>query len=222
MREHICIRKPEWVAGTRERPEVGVFTQTAKGKRPAPWDNIAVGETVWMKWSRGPVVAKATISGFRQMLDCTPNELRKAVGGHALANQQAYWDSLKTEFHALAIFLANEEWLDEPLEVTGKANQQSWIVFSDEAARERWMVVPPEPANHEPRDPRGPRVAGAKLRFAVFRRDSYQCQYCGRGVPNVELHVDHIHAWVHGGATELSNLRTACSTCNLGKGKGKA
>ena len=219
MREHICIRKPEWVAGTRERPEVGVFTQTAKGKRPTPWENIAVGETVWMKWSGGPVVAKATISGFRQMLDCTPSALRKAVAGYALADQQAYWDGLKPELHALAIFLSDEEWLDEPLDVTGKANQQSWIVFPDAEARERWMVGPPTPISLEPKDPRGPRTAGPRLRFEVFRRDSYTCQYCGRRAPEIVLHVDHILAWANGGMTEIENLRTACSTCNLGKGK---
>jgi hypothetical protein len=31
------------------------------------------------------------------------------------------------------------------------------------------------------------------------------------------LHVHHVIPWARGGRTELSNLRTACSVCNLGK-----
>jgi len=195
-----------------------VFTQTGRGKRPAPWGNIGVGETVWMKWSRGPVVAKATISGFRQVLDATPSTLRAAVSGYGLADTAAYWAGLPDNFHALAVFLTDEQWLDEPLAVTGAANQRSWIVFANEQEREKWMTAPLEPAEAKPRDPRGPRTAGLSLRFKVFRRDSFCCQYCGRSAPNVELHVDHVVAWASGGKTEIENLRTACSDCNLGKG----
>ena len=32
----------------------------------------------------------------------------------------------------------------------------------------------------------------AKLRFEVFKRDSFVCQYCGSHPPQVVLHVDHI------------------------------
>ena len=31
-----------------------------------------------------------------------------------------------------------------------------------------------------------------KLRFEVFKRDSFTCQYCGKSAPDVILHVDHI------------------------------
>ena len=30
------------------------------------------------------------------------------------------------------------------------------------------------------------------LRFEVFKRDSFTCQYCGRSAPEVVLEVDHI------------------------------
>ncbi|MCK4795228.1 MAG: HNH endonuclease [Desulfobacteraceae bacterium] len=31
-----------------------------------------------------------------------------------------------------------------------------------------------------------------KLRFEVFKRDSFTCQYCGRKSPDVLLEIDHI------------------------------
>lgn len=43
MRQHVVIRRDEYVAGTRERPEVGIFTQTHATRPPVPWDRIAVG-----------------------------------------------------------------------------------------------------------------------------------------------------------------------------------
>jgi hypothetical protein len=58
----------------------------------------------------------------------------------------------------------------------------------------------------------------SKLRFEVFKRDSFTCQYCGAASPQVVLHCDHIKPVAKGGETELLNLVTACNTCNLGKG----
>jgi hypothetical protein len=180
MREHICIRRPEYVAGTKDRPEVGVFTQTSVGRKPVPWGRLAAGETVWMKWTGGPVVARAVVSGYRQFEDCTPARLRDAVSGFALAGLDRYWESLAPQFDAVAIYLDQEEWLDEPLTPTGRSRSSSWIVLAGRAERERWMTTPPKPRSTDPMDPRGPRSAPPALRFAVFRRDSYTCQNCGR------------------------------------------
>jgi hypothetical protein len=57
-----------------------------------------------------------------------------------------------------------------------------------------------------------------KIRFEVFKRDKFTCQYCGATAENVVLHVDHIIPVKDGGENELLNLVTACKDCNLGKG----
>ena len=56
------------------------------------------------------------------------------------------------------------------------------------------------------------------LRFKVFRRDNFRCQYCGQTPPTVILEVDHIVPRAHGGSDELLNLLTSCQECNRGKG----
>lgn len=60
-----------------------------------------------------------------------------------------------------------------------------------------------------------------KLRFEVFKRDSFTCQYCGKSAPDVVLHVDHIKPIKEGGTNDITNLVTACADCNLGKGARK-
>lgn len=62
---------------------------------------------------------------------------------------------------------------------------------------------------------------GKKLRFEVFKRDSFKCQYCGRSAPDVILHVDHILPVSEGGEDDLINLVTSCRDCNLGKSNRK-
>ena len=58
----------------------------------------------------------------------------------------------------------------------------------------------------------------ASLRYTVLRRDRFRCQICGATqADGVKLHVDHIVPISKGGKTELSNLRTLCEQCNLGK-----
>lgn len=56
-----------------------------------------------------------------------------------------------------------------------------------------------------------------KLRFEVFKRDNFKCQYCGKCAPDVVLHVDHIDPVSKGGKNEIMNLITACEDCNGGK-----
>jgi len=58
-----------------------------------------------------------------------------------------------------------------------------------------------------------------KLRFEVFKRDDFTCQYCGVQPPKVVLEVDHIHPVAEGGTDDQENLITACDKCNRGKGK---
>ena len=67
----------------------------------------------------------------------------------------------------------------------------------------------------------GPRAISLSLRYLILKRDSFKCVLCGRAPathPGCELHVDHILPFSKGGATLPENLRTTCSTCNLGKG----
>jgi 5-methylcytosine-specific restriction endonuclease McrA len=56
----------------------------------------------------------------------------------------------------------------------------------------------------------------------LFARDSYRCQYCGRGQEQFKfrecLTRDHLVPLSRGGTNAWSNVVTACSTCNTRKG----
>lgn len=61
------------------------------------------------------------------------------------------------------------------------------------------------------------RSIGKRVRFEVFKRDSFACQYCGQTPPAVVLEIDHIVAVADGGPDDMQNLITACFDCNRGK-----
>jgi len=58
-----------------------------------------------------------------------------------------------------------------------------------------------------------------KIRFEVFKRDLFTCQYCGRKPPDVILEADHITPKSKDGDDDINNLVTSCFDCNRGKGK---
>lgn len=58
---------------------------------------------------------------------------------------------------------------------------------------------------------------GKRLRFEVFKRDYFTCQYCGAQPPDAVLVVDHIVPVAAGGTSTIDNLITACEPCNQGK-----
>jgi hypothetical protein len=62
---------------------------------------------------------------------------------------------------------------------------------------------------------------GKKLRFEIFKRDDFTCQYCGKQPPACVLEVDHINPVAEGGSNDEMNLATSCDACNRGKGKRK-
>ena len=60
-----------------------------------------------------------------------------------------------------------------------------------------------------------------KIRFEVFKRDNFTCQYCGKKPPEVVLEIDHILPSSKKGTNEIENLLTSCFDCNRGKGDRK-
>jgi len=67
------------------------------------------------------------------------------------------------------------------------------------------------------RSPAKRKAVSKKIRFEVFKRDSFTCQYCGATAPESVLHVDHITPVAQGGDNSIVNLVTSCASCNLGK-----
>ncbi len=58
----------------------------------------------------------------------------------------------------------------------------------------------------------------AAVRIRVYKRDRFQCTYCGAPGTDAELEVDHIIPLAKGGSNHMSNLTTACRKCNARKG----
>lgn len=52
-------------------------------------------------------------------------------------------------------------------------------------------------------------------RHNIFKRDNFQCQYCGT---TKELTLDHLVPKAKGGRSTWNNLVTACKRCNAKKG----
>jgi len=61
------------------------------------------------------------------------------------------------------------------------------------------------------------KAIGKSLRFEIFARDGFVCQYCGQRPPDVVLELDHIHPCAKGGDNDPINLITSCADCNRGK-----
>jgi len=57
-----------------------------------------------------------------------------------------------------------------------------------------------------------------KARFEIFKRDGFQCQYCGKAPPGIILEIDHIIPKKLKGTDNINNLITSCFDCNRGKG----
>lgn len=55
-------------------------------------------------------------------------------------------------------------------------------------------------------------------RKAVFKRDRFSCQYCGKFLKSGQVTVDHVIPKSLGGASSFNNCVTSCYACNNKKG----
>src|SRR5271154_1875540 len=55
-------------------------------------------------------------------------------------------------------------------------------------------------------------------RKAVFKRDRFSCQYCGKFLKSGQVTVDHVIPKSMGGASSFNNCVTSCYACNNRKG----
>ncbi len=56
------------------------------------------------------------------------------------------------------------------------------------------------------------------MRYKILKRDGFKCVACGQSASDgAKLHIDHKIPFSLGGLTELNNLQTLCSECNISK-----
>lgn len=85
------------------------------------------------------------------------------------------------------------------------------------------VSLPSGQHDHYPTPPprkRGQRTIPLGMRYAVLSRDRFRCAICGSSPATdikCRLHVDHVVPLSAGGLTGLTNLRTLCEECNIGK-----
>lgn len=63
------------------------------------------------------------------------------------------------------------------------------------------------------------KVGISRIRWIVFKRDNFTCQYCGRSPQKhkIVLELEHIKPLSKGGNYSMKNLTTSCEQCNKGK-----
>jgi len=131
--EHVSIRRPEFVAGGRGSPEMSILVQTHKYQLPPPSGQICSGDRVWLKWSGGPIVSAARVSGFRELAECSTEQVRETARGFGLCNLDRYWREVDRRysepFYAIVIYLRNAKRLDTPVHPTKRLSRgASWVI----------------------------------------------------------------------------------------------
>ncbi|MCK9230036.1 MAG: HNH endonuclease [Syntrophales bacterium] len=215
--EHIAIRDPNYVAGSAKKPEVRIFCQTHKRFKPINDTKLYPGQTVYMRWTGGPIVASSTLvswhSGIFQNKNI--NHLRGLTVGSKLFGLTDYWTSVvkKNSGYYCVIHLETEKWLQRLLYPSTRSYGSSWVYLDTIRKKIQWLSLDHEPIQQKPKG----RSIPASMRFLVLKRDSFTCQYCGRRAPGVELHIDHKIPWSKVREHRMDNLIVACADCNLGK-----
>lgn len=138
----------------------------------------------------------------------TTTEMKKGISRYALATFTRRFGGWRNALQAFLEYVDKSE--DEKLPIELKPQEKEILLKIEPAAFEGFRF----PTKKTTRN------INLKIRFTVLQRDKFRCCSCGASpakIPEIELHVDHIVPWSKGGETEIQNLQTLCSKCNLGK-----
>jgi hypothetical protein len=138
---HVVIRKPEFVAGSKDKPDVNVFVQTNKIRRPLQTELFKLGQWVYMKWSEGPIVARARILSWHNGKTGNIKEIRDLTKGKGLFGLIDYWESIagKGDIFYTVVYLKDKELLKDSIYPTARSYGSSWIYLSTDMERESWL-----------------------------------------------------------------------------------
>lgn len=126
----------------------------------------------------------------------------------------------------LIVGLFSKELYDSDKVITSKGIQKRWIKLTDYVGNDfltsklnllgNDIKIPKYKLDHEEKRLFNINVKEWKrISKAVFKRDNYTCQYCGK--VGGKLEVDHIFPFSKGGSDSLDNLTTSCQKCNRQK-----
>lgn len=79
------------------------------------------------------------------------------------------------------------------------------------------LLVPTLKTNGARLNGKGSKWITKLRRLAIYLRDGFTCQYCGRDLHNAhprDVTLDHLRPQIRGGTHESRNLITACLSCN--------
>lgn len=140
----------------------------------------------------------------------TTTDMKKGISKYSLDTFTRRFGGWRNALMAFIEYINTEE---NEGEYDGSDNEQQ------ENKNEATQVITSDNLIHRLKK-RTPRNINLKLRFKVLQRDHFKCCSCGASPAKnhgIELHIDHIIPWSNGGETEIENLQTLCSRCNLGK-----
>ena len=223
--EHIAIRSQGYITGTAKQPTVDLFIQTHKKRAPLNDSKLSTGQTIWMKWSGGPIVARTKLLSWTQghFENGNINEMRNSVQHTSLFSSNSYWESVaeKRDAYYTIVFLKENEgsWIGSENLIYPEARSvgPSWVYLDTSDKKKLWLTNNIDQQLKE-NNPKGRKIP-AGLVYDVWTRDNSQCQICFEtAAPHLpKFEIDHITPWSIVKEHKLDNLRLLCRDHNRGK-----
>ncbi|HAL61552.1 MAG TPA: hypothetical protein DCP08_03985 [Chloroflexi bacterium] len=133
---HVAIQRPEWTIGDLYSKDV--LCRCSIRAIP-PFDRVEPGDTVFLKWSGGPIVARGRVRDSTSIEYDSVEEVRELCKTYPLYELEEFWKAMRGRRYATVVELQDVEKLERPIIPKTRSAGSGWIVLDTSEKQELWL-----------------------------------------------------------------------------------
>ena len=133
---HVAIQRPEWTVG--DLLDKDVLCRCSIRAIP-PFNRVEPGDTVFLKWSGGPIIARAKVRESTSVEYSNVEDVRELCKGYSLYELEDFWEAMRGRRYATVVELEDVKGIHPPIVPRTRSMGTGWIILDTPEKEKMWL-----------------------------------------------------------------------------------
>ena len=133
---HVAIQRPEWTVG--DLLDKDVLCRCSIRAVP-PFNRVESGDTVFLKWSGGPIIAMAKVRRSTSLEYSDIEEVRELCEGYSLYELEDFWEVMRGRRYGTVMELEDVKDVHPPIVPKARSAGSGRIILDTPEKEKMWL-----------------------------------------------------------------------------------